>query len=216
LAFVLFAATLAMSRADLTITQQIQREASPQEARVTMTMRIKEDKMRLDLSPQVSSILDLKSGDMISLIHPQKLAMTIPGASIKSLQQAYIQEAVKSGEAKAIPRATGRKETIGRFSCEEFETTGKGMNVRLWVTRDLPNGEKLLAELSNLAGADPFKGLAKDQQLPGFPIRTIVEGAGIGKTTVTVLDVSESPIPSSEFVVPEGYRSMQAPAFPTK
>jgi hypothetical protein len=53
----LLATTLAIAaRADLTITQQIQKEGPPQEANVTMTMKIKEGKMRLDLNPQVSSM----------------------------------------------------------------------------------------------------------------------------------------------------------------
>ena len=36
------------AHADLTITQQIQKEGPPQDANVTMTMKIKEGKMRLD------------------------------------------------------------------------------------------------------------------------------------------------------------------------
>jgi hypothetical protein len=203
-------------QADLTITQQIQKEAPPEGANVTMTMKIKEQRMRLDLNPQVSSIIDLASGDMISLMHPQKLAMTIPGSSIKSLQQRYT-EAIKSGSGKSIPpKPTGRKETISGYACEEFETTADGLNVRLWVTKELPNTPKLLAELSSLAGANPFRGLAGDQQLPGFPIRTVLEGAGIGKTTITVIELNEGPIAVSDFEIPDGYRKIQAPAIPLK
>jgi hypothetical protein len=214
----LLATTLAVAaRADLTITQQIQKEGPPQEANVTMTMKIKDGKMRLDLNPQVSSIVDLKTGNMISLMHEQKLVMTIPGASIKSLQQAHAQEAAKSVGANPVPpKPTGRKETISGYACEEFETTTSGMNVHLWLTKDLPNSEKLMSELSTLAGADPFRGLTKDQQLPGFPIRTVVDATGMGKTTVTVVAVSESPVADSEFVVPDDYRAMQAPALPNK
>ena len=71
------------------------------------------------------------------------------------------------------------------------------MKVHLWLTRDLPNPEKLISELSMLADANP-SGDSR-QQLPGFPIRTVVA-------------VSESPLADSEFVVPDGYRAMQAPA----
>jgi uncharacterized protein DUF4412 len=210
-------ALCSIARADLTIIQQVQKEASPHEANLTMTMKVKDDKMRLDLNPQVSSIVDLKSGNMTSLIHPRKLAMTIPGASIKSLQQTFMQEAMKNvGAAKKAPQATGRKETISGYPCEEYEITMSDMNVRVWVTKDLPNSEKLIAELSSLAGADPFRGLVRDQQLPGFPIRTVIEGKIIGKTVVTVLELNESPIPSSDFDVPDGYRAMKAPAFPIK
>jgi uncharacterized protein DUF4412 len=215
---VLLAATLAIAaHADLTITQQIQKEGPPQEASVTMTLKIKEGKMRLDLNPKVSSIVDLKTGDMISLLHQQKLAMTIPGAVIKSLQEAHAQEVAKTvGDNPVAPKPTGRKETISGYACEEFETTANGMNVHLWLTKDLPNGEKLLSELSTLAGADPFRGLTKDQQLPGFPIRTVVDAKALGKTIVTVVKVSESPVVDSEFVVPDGYRPMQAPALLNK
>ena len=34
----------------------------------------------------------------------------------------------------------------------------------------------------------------------------------MGKTTVTVMAVSENPLADSEFAVPDGYRAMQAPA----
>jgi hypothetical protein len=217
LAAVVLAAQLGglAARADLTIVQQVQKDAPPQAANVTLTMKIKDGKMRLDFSPQTSSIVDVKTGDMISLLHRQKLAMTIPGASVKSVQQAFAQEAAKRiGGPPALPKATGRKETINGFACEEFQTKSNDMDVRIWLTKDLPNTEKLLSELSALAGADPFRGVTRDQQLPGYPIRTVMDGAGIGKTSVTVVEVSERPLADSEFVVPDDYRTMQAPVLP--
>ncbi len=210
---VLIATISAMAaQADLTITQQIQKEGSPQDANVRMTMKIREGKMRLDINPQVSSIVDLKSGDMISLMHPQKLMMTIPGASIKSLQAKAKEAAESVGTNAEPPKPTGRKETISGYACEEYETTANGMTVHVWLTKDLPNIEKLMSELSTLAGADPLSGLTKGQQLPGFPIRTEIDATGGGKTTVTVMAVSEDPLADSEFAVPDGYRPIQAPA----
>lgn len=214
---VLLAANLGAlaGRADLTIIQQVQKDGPPQEANVTLTMKIKDGKMRLDFGPQASSIVDLKTGDMTSLLHKQRLAMTIPGASIKGVQEVLKEEAAKSiGGPPARPKPTGRRETINGFACEEFETTANDMNVRIWLTKDLPNTEKLLSELSALAGADPFRGLTRDQQLPGYPIRIVMDGAGLGKTTVTVVEVSEVPVADSEFVIPDDYRAMQAPDLP--
>jgi Domain of unknown function (DUF4412) len=210
----LLAATLGPAAADLTIVQQVQKEGAPQEATVTLTMKIKDGKMRVELGPQVSSIIDLKTGDVVSLLHPQRIAMTIPGASIKSVQRALTEEAIKSVGSSPPPKPTGRKETISGFVCEEFETTANETNFRLWITRDLPGTEKLLAELSALAGADPFRGITGDQRLPGYPIRTVMDGATTGKTTITVVQLSESPVADSDFVVPEGYRTMQTPALP--
>ena len=216
LVLALFAATLGSATfADLTIVQQVQKEGPPQEATVTLTMKIKDGKMRLELGPQMSSIVDLKTGDVVSLLHPQRIAMTIPGASFKGVQRALTEEAAKRlGKTPAPPKPTGRKETISGFACEEFETAANDMNVRLWLTRDLPNTEKLLSELSALEGLDPFRGITSDQPLPGYPIRTVMDGAATGRTTVTVMEVSESPVADSEFVVPEGYRTMQTPALP--
>jgi hypothetical protein len=41
-----------------------------------------------------------------------------------------------------------------------------------------------------------------------------MDGATTGKTTITVVQLSESPVADSDFVVPEGYRTMQTPALP--
>ena len=50
------------------------------------------------------------------------------------------------------------------------------------------------------------EGPPQDANLPGFPIRTVVDTTGMGKTTVTVMAVSENPLADSEFAVPDGYR----------
>ncbi len=56
LVVVLFVASLAIAaHADLTITQQIEKEAVPQEANMTITKKVKEGKMRLDLNPQIDA-----------------------------------------------------------------------------------------------------------------------------------------------------------------
>jgi hypothetical protein len=108
----LLAATLGPAAADLTIVQQVQKEGPPQEATVTLTMKIKDGKMRVELGPQVSSIIDLKTGDVVSLLHPQRIAMTIPGASIKSVQRALTEEAIKSVGSSPPPKPTGRRSAV--------------------------------------------------------------------------------------------------------
>lgn len=215
-AIALLAAALgSTARADLTITEQVHKDGMPAEAKMTMTIKIKGGKMRLDLNPQVSSIVDLKSGDMTSLIHEQKLAMPIPGASIKGLRNAKTEAATKAENATP-PKPTGRKETISGYACEEFETTSDGMSVYLWLTKDLPGAEKLMSQLAKLASADPLGSIAKNQELPGFPVRTVVDTTGTGKTTVTVTAISENPIADTEFVVPQSYRLMRIPTVPAE
>lgn len=201
------------ARADLTITQQIKQEGAPggKGMDTTLTMKVKGEKMRMDGIPQMSNIVDLKTGDVTSLLHQQKAVMTIPADALKKLQDA------KSAETPKIdpPKATGKKETISGFACEEYETTLNGAKIQLWLTKDVPAVEKLMKQLGELsAGADPFQGLMKDQNISGFPMRTVMEMPGAGKLTMTVVALSEAPVAEADFAVPADYKPMSLPSMP--
>jgi hypothetical protein len=204
-----FAAT---AQADLTITQQIKQEGTPGKGMdTTLTMKVKGEKMRMDGIPQMSNIIDLKSGDVSSLIHAQKAVMTIPGAAVKEMAAKKAEQNLKIDP----PKATGKKETIGGFVCEEYETSLRGAKIQLWLTKDVPAVEKLMKEISEMsATADPFQGMLKDQNITGFPMRTVMEMPGAGKLTMTVLSLSEDPIPDADFVVPSDYKPMSIPTMP--
>ena len=58
----------------------------------------------------------------------------------------------------------------------------------LWLTKDLPNAEKLMSQLAKLASADPWEALRNRSF--GF-VRTVVDTTGTSKTTVTVTAISE-------------------------
>jgi hypothetical protein len=205
-ALALILATLA--HADLTVTQKIV-QAQPSKE-MTMIMKVKGDKMRMDVDAKMSTILNLKSGDMQTLIHDQKVVMTIPGAVLKSMQQSK-----SPGSGGGGLEATGHKETISGFACEEYVMTGDGVTVHLWLTKDLPAAEKLMKEMSSLApDSNPFNEAMKNQNVSGFPMRTIVEMPGGGKTTMSVVAVKENPLADADFSVPSGYKAMQVPAIP--
>jgi hypothetical protein len=205
-----FAATV---HADLTITQELKQDA-PGGAKgmdTTLTMKVKGEKMRMDGIPQMSNIVDLKSGDVTSLIHAQKAVMTIPGATIKQMTEARAQKTPKIDP----PKATGKKETIGGFACEEYESTLNGAKIQIWLTKDLPDVEQTMKQISEMsANADPFQGMLKDQKITGFPMRTVMEMPGAGKLTMTVLSVSKDPIADTDFAVPADYKPMSVPAMP--
>ena len=203
----LLAAVLATAaHADLTITQKVQQEAQPAAA-LTVTIKIKGQKMRMDASPKVSTIIDLKSGDMQNLMHDQKMVMTIPGALIKSMQQA-------PAAGTEGPKPTGNKETISGFACEEYTLTSQGAKVNVWLTKDLPAAQKIMSEVAALSPSDPFQIALQGQEIDGFPLRTVIETPGGGKTTMTVVAVNENPLADSEFSVPSGYKTMQMPSLP--
>ncbi len=120
-----------------------------------------------------------------------------------------------AGEPKVEqPKATGRKETINGFACEEYETTVDGRKVELWLTKDAPDAQKALSQLSALSGkSDPISTFIEKNQLAGFPVRTVVE-TPMGKVTTTVVTVKPGEIDETQFTVPSDYKEMQAPAMP--
>ncbi len=201
--------------ADLTVTQQIKQEgamaaASPM-PEMSITMKIKGDKMRMDGLPQMSSIVDLKTGDITTLIHAQKAIMTIPGATMKSMQTA---KAAGTPQAE-VPKATGKKETINGFACEEYETTAGEAKMKVWITKDIPAAEKIMNQVSEISGdSNPLGSVMKKNNITGFPMRTIIELPGSGTTTVNVLSLNEDPIPAADFELPKDYKTMPLPTMP--
>lgn len=206
-------AFVATVHADLTITQQLKQDA-PGGAKgmdTTLTLKMKGEKMRMDGLPQMSNIIDLKSGDVTSLVHSQKAVMTVPGATIKKMTEERAQQNPKIDP----PKPTGKKETIGGFSCEEYETTLNGAKIQLWLTKDLPEVEQVMKQISETAATgDPLQSVLKDQNISGFPMRTVMEMPGAGKLTMTVLAVSKDPIPDADFAVPSDYKAMSIPGMP--
>jgi hypothetical protein len=201
---------VASARADLTITQQLKQDA-PGGAKgmdTTLTMKVKGEKVRMDGLPQMSSIVDLKSGDVTSLSHAEKMVMTIPGAAVKQMADAQAQQTPKLDP----PKATGKKDTIGGFACEEYETSLNGAKIQLWLTKDLPKVEEAMKKMAEMsANTDPFQRVMKDQNISGFPMRTVMEMPGMGTLTMTVLSVSEDPIPDADFAVPADYKKVSMP-----
>ena len=212
LVILLSAAALATVRADLTVTQEFQQESPAQ--KMTVTMKIKGDKVRMDGNPEVTTIIDVKSGDTKNLIHSQKKVMAIPGALIKQMKEAQA-PAKAAEESVDAPKATGRTETINGYACEEYEVNASGMKIQLWLTKDLPAAQRVMSDLSKLsAETDPLKGLLDGDKIQGFPMKTVIEPATGGKATVTVVALNEDPLPDADFEVPKGYDPVQMPGMP--
>ena len=206
--------TASSALADLMVTQKMEQDSQPG-ATTLMTMKIKDEKVRMDVDKKFSTIVNVKSGDMQNLMHEQKMVMTVPGAMAKALQQS-IPKSETADQQLEPPKPTGKKEVIAGFECEEHETTYNGSKIHIWVTKNLPSAEKAMADLAKIsAEANPFGNLMQEQKLSGFPMRTVMEmPGGAGKTTVTVVALSEDPLPESDFKPPSGYQTMQMPAIP--
>lgn len=194
-------------RADLTIVQKIDGAGQNLES----TTKFKDNRTRVDATPGSSIIMDLKSGDIISVMHTQKSYMKISGAMA---QQAMEQMKKMQGEQKEKPQfvATGKKETISGYPAEEYTATVAGSKMSFWLTKALPDYQSALKQMSAAFSQGPMAGMMQSlgldlNALAGFPIR-IVQDAGGQKMTSTVTSVSTKPIAETEFAVPAGYKEI--------
>lgn len=202
------AAVSQLAHGGLVIQQEVEQSAGPMPGKMPLTIKVSGDKTRVDVGTEVSSIVDAKSGTVTSLLHSQKMAMKLPEGTLDSVRK-------KTAENKTAPdiKPTGKKETINGFECEEYAGTIEGMKVNLWVTRDVKNASQIIDQLGKISGgADPLmKALQSAGGVQGFPIRTVVDIPQTGKSTSTILSIKDEDVPESTFVVPDGYKSMDAP-----
>ena len=58
------------------------------------------------------------------------------GAKLKEMQK---QALAQNADTKVDPpKATGKKETINGYACEEYEVNANGGKMDLWITKDVP------------------------------------------------------------------------------
>jgi hypothetical protein len=207
----LLAATLA--RADMTITQQIE-QSNPTGPTTTLIVKIKGDKMRTDVSDQLSAIIDSKTGEVTNLMHAQKSFMTIPADAMKAMQAQTMAQLQKDG-ATPEPKPTGKTATISGFQCKEFYVEMNQSKISTWTTDQIPDAEALMKQLSQAGGqTDPTQGAMGGARVPGFPIRTeITTPLGV-KTTMTVVGLNKDALSDAEFIAPPSYRKLEMPQMP--
>lgn len=209
-------ALLATARADVTIVQQV--EGAGPVAQVTM--KIKGDKARIEATPQVTSIFDGKTGEVLSILNQQKMVMRMSAAQAKAAAAA-VGAAGPAGKAGAQPPAagklkvtpTGKKETINGFEAEEFVADGANYKASYWIARSYPQGDAIVKQLQAIT-PEAFSGGSMAtpdfRDFPGLPIRTNMT-IGDMKVVSTITSVKLDPLPDTEFTVPAGFQEMKMP-----
>lgn len=206
--------SLAAAHADLVLQQNI--ESAMMNG--TVTTQIKGNRIRVDMpaSPQgaMSTIMDLNSGDSITLLHQQKVAMKVPGAEIKQLAQNM---KARSGgtNAPAAFHDTGKSEKINDYTAEIYSwSSPDGANQTVWVAKNYPDYAKIKVQMDKLNDspiAQLSKGSAPDiSSLPGMVVKTQTEMNG-QKVTSTLVSVKEQLVDASVFETPKGYQEMSQP-----
>lgn len=205
-------ALCATARADLTVVQKM----DGADGLHKITFKIKGDKARVEVNPQVTTIVDAKTGDLTTLLNDQKTVMRISGERAKAMAEMAKSFVKQEAPEQAMPKPTGRKEKINGYETEEYVTDSPKYHASYWVAKTYPNYQNILQQMSLLqrgAFSEITKGLPDYHALPGLPLRTKIKASGQEEITSTIESVSLDPLPAADFTVPADYSEMKMPDF---
>jgi Domain of unknown function (DUF4412) len=203
--------------ADWVITQKISVAGQPEQ---TMTTKCKDKKTRMDMGTQMSMIMDSTAGNMLTIMHEQKMVMKSDTAQLKAAMEmakkaAGAQAATDAAPVK--PEATGQKEKVGDYECEIYTWKSAYGNTKMWIAKDYPHFAELnqISDEMQKAMGGAAAGMAPAAaDLPGMVIKTEAEAMG-QKTNVLLVSANEEAVDEKAFEKPEGYQEMAMPAMPS-
>ena len=136
----LIAALSLPARADFTIVQKVEAKGKASE----ITLKIKGDKIRMEATPQMTMIVDGRTGDTITLMNAQKRIVRISGDKAKAIaeRELWLRIGMKSGIG--IPLRIG-----GNLIC--VLSFGAFREHRDWPVLGVPE-----REAAQVAGTAPF------------------------------------------------------------
>lgn len=196
-----------------------------------MTIRIKGDKARLDVSPQLTTIFDGGTGELLNLLNDQKTIVRISPQKMKAIADTLNSfGGNKAGSDKPRLTPTGQREAINGYDTEQYTYDGPDFKATYWIAPNYPNGAAVLAQLQSIKSEfwDAANTKMPDfRDFPGLPIRInmvvsnlpIEHGGGSGhptEITTIVTGVSLNSIPDNQFTVPADFREIAVPDIFTK
>jgi hypothetical protein len=201
---------LGCARADLTIVQKVEGVGPTSE----MTIKIKGDKARIDATPQLSTIVDRKTGEVINLMKDQKAVVRMSAEKMKAAADMISKYAGKKEKNEKVKlSATGKKETINGYEAEEYVCDTALGKATYWIAPKYPDGAAILKQLQTLKSEiwNPTNSNMPDyRDFPGLPIKTIMN-MGDTVVTSTVTSVKQESLSDAEFAVPKDFKEVKAP-----
>jgi hypothetical protein len=203
--------------------------AEPAGTGTNMTIKIKGDRARIDASPQLTTIFDGKTGEVINLLSDQKTIVRISPDKLKAVTDMLD----KFSDKKAAPEKprltpTGQKEKVNGYETEQYTYDGPGFRAIYWIAPGYPDGAAILAQLQSIKSEfwDAANTRMPDfRDFPGLPIRTRMilsketpadkpgtsPSEHVTEITSTIASVSHDPINDSEFTVPSDFKETKLP-----
>ncbi|MBL9115191.1 MAG: DUF4412 domain-containing protein [Verrucomicrobiaceae bacterium] len=188
------------SRADIVLTQDTFVGAATTPMKTVMY--IKGDKVRTDNDTSASMIMDTTTGMMTTLMHEQKMVMTVDS---KALKASMPKDIPGTGESM-MPKITklDQKETIDGHNCDIYTSELKGMVVKMWVDPKYPGYDKLKNELKTMEKMSDKAG-PESSKIDGMMIKSEFEQSGL-KFVTKLVSLEEKKLGDDIFAVPAGYK----------
>ena len=199
------------ARSDLTIVQKVEGVGPAAD----MTIKIKGDKARIDATPQMTTIIDGKTGEMANLMKDKKRVVRISANKMKAAADmiSKFSEKNKSSEKPKLS-PTGKKETINGYETEEYVCDTPMFKANYWIAPKYPDGAAILKQLQSLKSEmwNPTNANLPDyRDFPGLPIKTVISTGGNQLITSTLTSIKQDPLSDAEFSVPKDFREMKVP-----
>jgi hypothetical protein len=208
--FLLGIVLLMPARADLTIVQKVEGMGQPAE----MIIKIKGDKARIDSTPQITTIVDGKTGEMTNLMNDQKAVIHISAEKIRAAADMISKYSGKNDaieKPKFVP--TGKKEIVNSYQTEEYVCETPTFKATYWIAPKYPDGAAILKQLQAL-NSEVWKtnniNMPDYRDFPGLPIKTVVSIGG-NQITSTITSVKQEALSDAEFSVPKDYQEIKVP-----
>jgi hypothetical protein len=209
----LLAALSLPARADFTIVQKVEgKEVKGKREANEITLKVKGDKIRMEVTPQITMIVEGRTGDTITLLNDQKKIMRISGEKAKAIAEMAAKYGGNSAEKPKLT-STGKKMTINGYEADEYVAEGKTFKARYWIAPSFPNSAAMMKQLQAVIPAtwnDLAKGMIDYRDLPGLPLRSEVT-VGEDNIISTVVSVKTDTLAEAEFLPPKDFQEVKIP-----
>jgi hypothetical protein len=211
LSLIVTAFSLVTARGDLSLVQKIEGSGSVNQ----IIIKLKGDKARVEVTPQVTTLIDRNSGDIITLMNAQKKFVRISADKSKAIAEMaakYSGDPAAAAEKSAL-RSTGRKEMIYGYEAEEFVRESPSLKESYWIALQFPDSAAIVKQLQSVIPAawnEVAKGMLDYRNFPGLPLRTIIKTEG-REIISTITSIKQDPLIEAEFSVPKDFQELKVP-----